>query len=106
MLVGTAQTQVNKVFEIVEEWRLSENIYALRFDTTASKIGWKKGACVQLDNHLKRKLLFFASRYHVFKLSEGAAWKSVFGTSTSPDHTEFKQFQEKNGPHLKTARSN
>ncbi|GBN26628.1 hypothetical protein AVEN_273651-1 [Araneus ventricosus] len=95
MLVGTAQTQANKVFEIVEDWGLSENIYALRFDSTASKIGWKKGACVQLENHLKRKLLFLACRHHVFKLFEGAAWKSVFGKSMSPDHTEFKQFEEK-----------
>ncbi|GBM87119.1 hypothetical protein AVEN_213352-1 [Araneus ventricosus] len=95
VLDGTAQSQANKVFEIVEDWGLSKNIYALCFDTTASNIGWKNGACVQLENHLKRKLLFLACRYHIFELLESAVWKSVFGTSMSPDHTKFKQFQEK-----------
>ncbi|GBN45244.1 hypothetical protein AVEN_250996-1 [Araneus ventricosus] len=67
VLDGTAKSQTNKMFEITEEWGLSENISALRFDTTASEIGWKNGARVQLENHLKRKLLFLACRHHVFK---------------------------------------
>ncbi|GBM13549.1 hypothetical protein AVEN_123968-1 [Araneus ventricosus] len=92
---GISQSQVNKVYEIAEEWGLSENISALCFDTTASSIGWENGANVQLENHLKRKLLFLACKHHDFELHEDTAWKSVFGTSMSSDNTEFKEFQEK-----------
>lgn len=95
ILDGTSQSQANKVFEKIEERGLSENISDLCFDTTASNTGWKDGVYVHLENHLKRKLLFLACRHHVFELLEGAAWKSVFGSSMSPDYAEFKQFQEK-----------
>ncbi|GBL75641.1 hypothetical protein AVEN_154956-1 [Araneus ventricosus] len=44
---GTTQSQANKLFEIVEEWKLSENVYALCSDTTVSNIGCKNGACVR-----------------------------------------------------------
>ncbi|GBN05589.1 hypothetical protein AVEN_114005-1 [Araneus ventricosus] len=54
ILDGTSQSQANKVLVIVEDWGLSENISALCFNTTASNIEWKKAACVQLENHLKR----------------------------------------------------
>ncbi|GBM72782.1 hypothetical protein AVEN_201559-1 [Araneus ventricosus] len=53
ILNGISQSQANKVFEIVEDWGLSENISALCFDTTASSSEWKNGACVQLESHLK-----------------------------------------------------
>ncbi|GBL84516.1 hypothetical protein AVEN_117255-1 [Araneus ventricosus] len=39
ILDGTAESQANKVFEIIQEWGFSENISALCFDTTASNIG-------------------------------------------------------------------
>ncbi|GBM13114.1 hypothetical protein AVEN_64332-1 [Araneus ventricosus] len=70
LLDGTSQSQANKVFEIDEELGLSENISALRFDITASNIEWKNGACVQLENHLRRKLLSLACRKHAFELLE------------------------------------
>ncbi|GBN05588.1 hypothetical protein AVEN_114004-1 [Araneus ventricosus] len=54
ILDGTSQSQANKVLVIVEDWELSENISALCFNTTVSNIEWKKAACVQLENHLKR----------------------------------------------------
>ncbi|GBN26587.1 hypothetical protein AVEN_251418-1 [Araneus ventricosus] len=38
-----------------------------------------------------------------FPVLEGAAWKSVFGTPMTSDHTEFKQFQEK-WPTLKSCK--
>ncbi|GBN35263.1 Cytochrome P450 2U1 [Araneus ventricosus] len=60
VLDGTAQSQANRVFDIVEGWGLSENIYALCFETTASYIRLKNGAFFQLENHLKRKILFLA----------------------------------------------
>ncbi|GBN37738.1 hypothetical protein AVEN_155456-1 [Araneus ventricosus] len=39
VLDGTAESQINNMFEIVEEQRLSENISALCFDTTDLNIG-------------------------------------------------------------------
>ncbi|GBO25499.1 hypothetical protein AVEN_87254-1 [Araneus ventricosus] len=72
VLDETSQSQANKVVEIVEDWGLSKNISALRFDTTASNIEWKNNACVLLENHLKRYLLFLACRQHIFELLECA----------------------------------
>ncbi|GBN18589.1 hypothetical protein AVEN_112906-1 [Araneus ventricosus] len=72
---GTAESQTTKMFEIVKDWSLSKNISALCSDTTTFNIGWKNAACVQLENHLRRKLLFLDCRHHmcVFELFEGTA---------------------------------
>ncbi|GBO11627.1 hypothetical protein AVEN_237824-1, partial [Araneus ventricosus] len=53
------ETEVtNKVLEIVEEWLLSENIYALCFDTTASNIGWKWCMCPVRESFEKEATVF------------------------------------------------
>ncbi|GBN29301.1 hypothetical protein AVEN_28725-1 [Araneus ventricosus] len=72
---GTAESETTKMFEIVKDWNLSKNISALCFDTTAFNIGWKNAVWVQLENHLRRKLLFLDCRHHVcvFELLEGKA---------------------------------
>ncbi|GBM26213.1 hypothetical protein AVEN_22774-1 [Araneus ventricosus] len=51
--------------------------------------------CPVRESFGKEATVFGFSRQHVFELVEGAAWKSVFDTSMSPDHAEFKQFQER-----------
>ena len=81
--------------EILHDWNLTEKIVAVGFDTTSSNTGVHRGACTILQQLLNRQILWMACRHHVLELIVGAAFKHLFGETTSPDVTLFKLLKKK-----------
>lgn len=81
-------------YTLLEEWKLSERVVGLSFDTTASNSGWQNGACVKIENLLDRKQFYFACRHYILERIESAAWHTLFGSTVSPDNEHFKQFKK------------
>ena len=90
---GTGEAQATAVFEAVEDWRVTDRIKAMCFDTTNSNTGKFMGACVRWEQMLGREVLSLACRHHVMELIIGAAFKVCMAYSPSPDVLLFKRFQ-------------
>ena len=59
-------------------------------DTTSSNTGVHRGAYALLQQLLDRQLLWLAYRHHILELVIGAAFRSIFGDTKSPEVTLFK----------------
>ena len=66
----------------------------MSFDTTASNTGAKNGACVLLEKHIGRNLLYLACRHHVHELIIGGVFTVLFSPSSGPNIQLFQRFQQ------------
>ena len=90
---GTGQATANAVVQCLEDWKLSDKVVGMSFDTTSSNTGSALGACTILQQKLGRPLLHFACRHHILELVAEAAFTTCFGPSAGPDIAIFKRFQ-------------
>lgn len=81
------------IYETLENWGLIEKIQAFSFDITASNTGRIKGACTLLEQKLKRNILFFGFRHHVFEFIFAAVFVKRKFTISGPDIPLFNRFQ-------------
>lgn len=91
---GTGEAQAAAVFKLVEEWNLTNRLQCMSFDTTASNTGLVSGACVLLENKLKRKLLSLACRHHIHELIVGKVFSVLMETSSGPNIKLFERFSK------------
>ena len=56
------------VLYLLQLYQIEDNIVGLSFDTTASNTGPAMGACIRLETHLSRGLLWLGCRRHVMEL--------------------------------------
>ena len=80
----------NAASESLQEWDLVENIAEMSFDTTAANTGHLNGACVLLEQKLRKSLLWLPCRHHVWE----AVCGNVFKKLSRPNVTLFRFFQE------------
>ena len=92
LAVGTGVLTGQAVYDAAKEWDLLGNITGMCFDTRARNTGLKKGAYIHIMKHVKRNLLQFAFRHHVFELVVGAAITVCFGPSSGPEIQLFQRF--------------
>jgi len=64
------------------------------FDTTASNTGSKNGACVLLEQLMRRNLLHFACRHHIHEVIIGEIFTVLLGSSRGPNIALFERFQK------------
>ena len=92
---GTAAEQTNAIEKCLDDWKLSDRVVAMCFDTTAVNTGIHGGTCVLLEGRLERKLLHFACRHYILELVLGAAFESTLNTiSSGPEIPLFKRFRD------------
>ena len=84
-------TTKDAILELLEEWGISLDIFALVFDTTSSNSGIRKGAAVLIEQALDYKVLYFGCRHHVAELLASAAWGKVFVESNAPNNLFFQR---------------
>lgn len=89
---GTGEAQSTSVFELIEEWNLTERIHSMSFDTTASNSGVNTGACVLLEKKMKRDLLSLACRHHIMELIIERVFNTLMGPSNGPNIQIFQRF--------------
>ena len=87
---STGKTEAETVKKALDDWDLSSYIIAFGFDTTSSNTGVYREACTLLQQFLDRQLLWLACRHHIRELVIGAAFRSIFGDTKSPEVTLFK----------------
>lgn len=51
MLKGTGKMIAEAIYDLLNEWNLSNRVQFMCFDTTASNTGLKSGACVLLEKN-------------------------------------------------------
>lgn len=90
---GSGQSQANAVFEALKQARISDRVYALCFDTTASNTGRTKGAVAILAQKLDRILIEFYCGHHELELIPASVCKKLFGPTTAPQDEANVDFQ-------------
>ena len=89
---GTGYCEAHEIFAKLKKWDCLSNVLALVFDTTSSNSGKWKGACVILEQLLRRKILMLACRHHILELILSGVYKHIFGATKSPTNEDFKAF--------------
>lgn len=104
---GKGVTAAKSVDRMLSEWdgwnqtngknksiRIRDRIIGMSFDTTNSNTGHIKGACkIFEEKFMKRKLLHFACRHHVFEVIIGGIFKKLFGKTEGPEVVIFNRFK-------------
>ena len=91
---GTGENQASAVYELLQEWRMDEKVAGFCFDTTASNTGRRAGACILLEQRLRRTVLNLACRHHIYEIILGAVFSTCSGASSGPDVQLFRRFQK------------
>jgi len=91
--IGTGDSQASAVTSALENWNLVKTVLGVYFDTTASNTGPHAGACVLIERRLRRLLLHFSSRHHVFEISLGDAVEFCIGPCNAPEILLSKRFK-------------
>lgn len=94
LLKGTRKIIAEKIYDLLNDWDLSNPVQFMCFDTIVSNTGLKSGACVLLKKKLERVLLKLDCRNHIFKIVVGKVFDYLIGPSNGPDIALFKQFSK------------
>jgi len=92
LLKGTGKLMAEAVYNLINNWNLSNHIQFMCFDTTDSYTGLKSGACVLLEKMLGRNLIKLACRHHIFEIVVGKVFDNLMGPSNGPYIALFKKF--------------
>lgn len=91
---GTGQAMATAVFNLIQEWNLTDRINFMCFDTTASNTGVHAGTCILLEEKLGRNLISLACRHHIMELMVGKVFDTLMGPSSGPNIKLFQRFRE------------
>ncbi|KAE9539939.1 hypothetical protein AGLY_005191 [Aphis glycines] len=91
---GTGEEQAENVFQLLIDWEITDSVVAVCCDTTASNTGRLKGACVLLEQHLEKDMLYLMCRHHIYELVLRCVFEEKFGITSGPNIPLFKKFQE------------
>jgi hypothetical protein len=95
LTAGTGEQQAAAVFQLLKEWKLSEDVVGMCFDTTASNTGRLKGACVLLEKKLGRSLIYLPCRHHIMEVILTGVFNTLYEPSSGPNILLFQRFQVK-----------
>lgn len=91
---GRGITQAQEIFKSIQEWGLSENVQAICCDTTASNLGNRNGAAINLKQLLQKDLLYLPCRHHIYELVLNCVFVTKIPGTDGPNVPLFKKFQE------------
>ena len=95
LVAGTGVLMAEAICRVIDEWGITDKVFGMCFDTTASNTGKHAGACVLIEKLLNRSLFHFACRHHVAEVILSGVFGSCFGASKGPDDLLFKRFQSR-----------
>lgn len=91
---STGKEQALAVFEMLEDWQLTDTVQAICCCTTSTNMGRLKGACVILEQMVGRDLLYFPCRHHIYELILKSVFEEKLSKSLAPEIPLFKKFQK------------
>ena len=79
--------------ELLEKWNCADSVVNMTFDMTASNTGHISAACITIQQHLNRALLWSACRHHVGEIILTHVFDDLkIEASRSPNVTLFTKF--------------
>ncbi|CAH0560462.1 unnamed protein product [Brassicogethes aeneus] len=78
------------VYETLLTCGLDDQIKCKSFDTTATNNGPRNGACILLEQNMKKDMWWLACRHHVMEIMLEAVLLQALGPLTSPEILIFK----------------
>lgn len=75
-------------------WNLCDSVEAICCDTCAANTGVSNGACVLLEEHLGRDLMYLMCRHHISELCLKAVFDLKMPKSTAPEVPLFEKFAQ------------
>ncbi|CAH0552594.1 unnamed protein product [Brassicogethes aeneus] len=79
---GTGDSAASAVYETLLTWGLDDQIKCMSFDTTATNTGPRNGACILLEQKIKKDMLWLACRHHIMEIMLEAVLLQALGPST------------------------
>jgi len=76
------------------EWGVADQLNSMCFDSMPNNTGHRNGACVWIEQNLKKYMLHFACRHHIFELVLASIFSETVSVSAGPDVSDFKRFQK------------
>ncbi|XP_044594332.1 uncharacterized protein LOC123271871 isoform X1 [Cotesia glomerata] len=92
---GTEENQASAIISVLSEWSIADSITALCFDTAAVNTGIHSGACVLVEQALRRELTYLPCRHHIIELVLRSAFETYWPTSSGPNVSIFTRFKNK-----------
>lgn len=83
----------NLVYELIQEWELTDFVTLLCFDTTYVNSGHINGAGIRLERLLSKKLQFFPWRHHIYELVLRLVFEHFMGATKSDKVKLFSNFK-------------
>ena len=91
---STGRTQMNLTVDLLDEWKVKDEVIGMSFDTTSSNSGIRNGCCSLMEIKLARALLWCACRHHTSELHVKHARQAIRGDRVvGPEEQLFKKFQ-------------
>jgi hypothetical protein len=90
---STGLSQHNATMNLLEEWKIKDDVIALVFDTTASNTGRVNGCASLFEESLQHSILWLACRHHIYELHFKHVAGVIRGKTTGPTETLFVRFQ-------------
>ena len=78
---GTGLSQAKATFQLLTIWNVANDIVGICFDTTASNMGYKNGACILLEKLMGKHLLYLAFRHYMHEVINGKIYLVLLGRS-------------------------
>jgi hypothetical protein len=91
---GTGDLVAQAAATAINDWKLTDEIVGISFDTTASNTGHLNGACVLLEKKLEKNLLWLACRHQIHEVLVGDVFKAIFGPTSGPNVLLLRRFNE------------
>ena len=89
----TGENEAIAVYCLLQEWKLTEKVQAMSFDTIFVNTGRLTGVCKCLKDKLGRELLWLAGRQHILELICAKVFSLCFEPNNSPKILVFKRFK-------------
>ncbi|XP_044578869.1 uncharacterized protein LOC123261344 [Cotesia glomerata] len=90
---GTGIEQASAVNSTLKHWGVSDYVKAVCFDTAYTNTGIHRGAGVELENLLGRKLIWLPCRHHVIELLIKGVFEVYWPTQNGPNVSIFGRFE-------------
>ena len=84
---STGLSQHNAVMNLLQEWKITDDVIALVFDTMASNTGRVHGCSALFEESLQRSILWLACRHHIYELHIKHVTDVIIGKTTGPTET-------------------
>ena len=85
--------QVSGILPLIEKYEISDNIFSVNIDSTASNTGKWAGSATILQKHIHSAYVWMICRHHIVETLARHGFDAIRGATTSPFEKEHNQFQ-------------